>query len=196
MEEAVLDFCAAWELMIQNAPITEEELVERAIKRDQQAFTLLYDNSVDLIYRHIYYKISDQKEAEDLTQEVFIKAWKAISKYRRTEAPFKAWLLTIARNLVFDYYKGKKKVISLDEVNVLEEPSDDNIEQNYEAKENQDNIKKAILKLKGEKQSVVLMHFIDGLSYNEIAKILNKSEGAIRVIQFRALNELKKILNG
>jgi RNA polymerase sigma-70 factor (ECF subfamily) len=179
-----------------NTPIKEDKFVERAIKRDQGAFTTLYDRYVDLIYRHICFRISDQKEAEDLTQEVFVKAWKAINKYRKTEAPFKAWLLTIARNLVFDYYKARKKVVSLDEVDRIEEPSKENIEQEFEDQENLNYLKSAISKLEGDKQKVLLMHFIDDFSYSEIAKALKKTEGAVRVIQFRALNELKKILNG
>jgi RNA polymerase sigma factor (sigma-70 family) len=181
--------------MPQDTPLEEDGLVERAIKRDQQAFTTLYDRYVDLIYRHICYRISDKKEAEDLTQEVFIKAWKAINKYRKTEAPFKAWLLTIARNLIFDYYKASKKAVSLDEIGNLEEPSKENIEQDFEDQENRNYLKNAISKLGGDKQKVLLMHFIDDFSYSEIAEALKKSEGAIRVIQFRALNELKNILN-
>jgi RNA polymerase sigma-70 factor, ECF subfamily len=178
------------------APVKEEELVERAIERDQEAFAALYDRYVDLIYRHICFRISDQKEAEDLTQEVFVKAWKAVNRYRKTEAPFKAWLVTIARNLIFDYYKARKKVVSLDEPGSLEEPSKENIEQDLEDQENRNYIKNAISKLGKEKQQVVMMHFIDDFSYSEIAKALKKTEGAIRVIQFRALKELKKLLNG
>lgn len=175
---------------------TEESLVERAVQRDRAAFTALYDKYVDRIYRHVYYRVSNQSEAEDITQEVFIRAWKAINKYKRRGAPFVAWLLAIAHNLVVDYYKTRKESIPLDEARAVGGSEETNPEAMTEASLNRSYIRNAVSKLKGDKQKVILMRFIEGFSYGEIARLLNKSEGAVRVIQHRALGDLRRMLTG
>ncbi len=91
----------------------ERELVELAIKGDRAAFTALYDLHVSQVYRHVHYRVYSPAEAEDITQETFIKAWKAIERFRITGAPFVAWLLTIAHNLILDYYKAVRRAALL-----------------------------------------------------------------------------------
>jgi RNA polymerase sigma-70 factor (ECF subfamily) len=174
---------------------SEKSLIEKAIQRDRSAFTALYDRYVDQVYRHVYYKLSNRTEAEDITQETFVKAWKAIHKFKQTGAPFVAWLITIARHLIADHYKKRPNLVNLDDL-VLpasDHPSSDP-QRMAEASFNQEMVRKAVLKLKDDQQKVVMMRFIDGLSYAEIAQALGKSEGAVRVIQFRALSGLKQIL--
>ena len=173
---------------------SEDYLVQQAIKRDRAAFTALYERCVDRVYRHVYYRVSSHADAEDITQEAFVKAWKSIDKYKRTGAPFVTWIITIAGNLVIDHYRKQAKVIVTDEIYEVK-PAEQVQDPAREAEVNFDNaiIKAAILKLKGDKQKVILMHFIDGLTYEEIAKTLKKSGGAIRVIQYRALGELRSL---
>ncbi|MBI4286578.1 MAG: sigma-70 family RNA polymerase sigma factor [Chloroflexi bacterium] len=170
----------------------EESLVSRAVAHDKEAFTTLYDTFVGRVYNHVRYRVPDQSEAEDITQEVLIRAWKAIGKFKQTGAPFVAWLIKIARNLITDYYRSRKQCIPLDEVGAFsiagKNPED--------AIENGIDVRKALSKLKGVKQQVIMLRFVDGLSYAETAAVLHKSEGAIRIIQYRALNDLKCILNG
>ena len=174
----------------------EDSLVERAVNGDRAAFAALYDKCIEQVYRHVYYRTPSQSDAEDITQEVFIRAWKAINKYKKTGAPFVAWLLAIAHNLIVDYYKARKKLVSLEEAAAFSQTDETSPEAMTEASLNRSYIKNAIFKLKGEKQKVILMRFIDGFSYGEIAKVLNKSEGAVRVIQYRALNDLRRVLTG
>ncbi len=173
---------------------SEDWLVQRAVQRDKAAFATLYDSYMDRVYRHVYYRVSNQIDAEDITQEVFIRAWKAINKYKRTGAPFVTWLLAIAHNLIVDHYRARKNLVSLEEAEASNQTAEASPEAMAEASLNKDYVRRAVLKLKGEKQRVILMRFIDGLSYGEIAKVLNKSEGAVRVIQCRALNDLKHML--
>ena len=173
---------------------SEDSLVQRAIERDKAAFTALYDNYINQVYRHVYYRVSNRTDAEDITQEVFIKAWKAIDKYKKTGAPFVAWLITIAHNLVVDHYRAKRKLVSLEETEASSQIDETSPEVVAEAMFDKSYVRNAILKLKEEKQKVILMRFIDGFSYGEIAKTLGKSEGAVRVIQYRALNDLKRML--
>ena len=174
---------------------SEDYLVQQAIKRDRAAFTALYERCVDRVYRHVYYRVSSHADAEDITQEAFVKAWQSIDKYKRTGAPFVTWIITIAGNLVIDHYRRQQKVVVTDEIYEVK-PAEQVQDPSREAEVNFDNaiIKEAVLKLKGDKQRVILMHFIDGLTYEEIAGALNKSEGAIRVIQYRALGELRSLL--
>ena len=173
---------------------SEESLVKRAVQRDRVAFATLYDNCVVPVYRHVYYRVPNLADAEDITQEVFIKAWKAIDKYRYTGASFMAWLTTIAHNLIADHYRARKKLTSLGEAEASDNTAEASPEAMVEVTLNRIYIRNAIFKLKKEKQKVILMRFIDGFSYGEIAKVLNKSEGAVRVIQYRALNDLRRVL--
>ena len=174
---------------------SEDYLVQQAIKRDRAAFTALYEHCVDRVYRHVYYRVSSHADAEDITQEAFVKAWQSIDRYKRTGAPFVSWIITIAGNLVIDHYRKEQRVVVTDEIYEVK-PAEQIQDPAREAEVNFNNaiIKEAILKLKGDKQKVILLHFIDGLTYEEIAKTLNKSEGAIRVIQYRALGELRSLL--
>jgi RNA polymerase sigma-70 factor (ECF subfamily) len=183
--------------MEQSLPVHESEdyLVQQAIKRDRTAFTVLYERCVDRVYRHVYYRVSNQADAEDITQEAFVKAWKAIDKYKRTGAPFITWIITIAGNLIIDYYRSRKKDVITSEVyEKVPVSKDSDPEKQAEVNFNNALMKETIHKLKGDKQKVILMHFIDDFSYEEIAKALNKSEGAVRVIQYRALDDLRHLL--
>jgi len=173
----------------------EDLLIQRAIKRDRVAFATLYDKYVEQVYQHVHYRVSNQVDAEDITQEAFIKAWKAINKYKRTGAPFVAWLIAIARNLIVDHYKkARKNAVPLEEAKVSNQGSETSPEAIAETGLDRDHVKDAVSKLKGDKQKVITMHFIDGFSYQEIARTLHKSEGAVRVIQYRAFNDLRRLL--
>jgi RNA polymerase sigma-70 factor, ECF subfamily len=171
----------------------DTSLIEQALNRDPEAFTSLYELYVERVFRHVYYHLSDRSEAEDITQEVFVRAWKAISHYKNTGAPFMAWLITIARHLITDHFRSTKRLVTLTDMGMIECEGADP-EQIVADNLNRSFMRNAIMKLKGEKKDVILMRFIDGFTYEEIAKALNKSEGAVRVIQFRALKDLKQIL--
>lgn len=173
----------------------DDYLVKKAVEHDRAAFAELYDKYIDRVYKHVYYKVSDRSEAEDITQETFIKAWEAIGGYKRTGAPFAAWLIAIARNLIIDHYRARKKLVPLEEGFEIKNNPDTNPEAIAETNINNTIVRSAILKLKEEKQKVVMMRFIDGFSYTEIAAVLNKTEGAVRVTLCRALNDLKHLLD-
>ena len=83
-------------------------VVQRAIGHDAEAFGRLYDMHVDRVYRHIYYRVGNEADAQDLTQQVFFKAWQAIGRYKKMASPFVAWLMTISHNLVIDFYRTRK----------------------------------------------------------------------------------------
>jgi RNA polymerase sigma-70 factor, ECF subfamily len=170
-----------------------EKLVDRAIDGDGDAFGRLYDMHVDRVYRHVYYRVSNNADAEDLTQQVFIKAWQAISRYKKTASPFLAWLIKISHNLVIDFYRSKKPAAYIDFDITATKPETDPASL-VEAQFSQQEIRQAINKLHGDQQQVILMRFIEDFSYAEIAAALGKSEGAIRVILHRGLAKLKTIM--
>ena len=174
---------------------SEDYLVQQAIERNRQAFGALYDSSLDRVYRHVFYRVSNQADAEDITQEVYVRAWKAIHRYKTTGAPFTAWLLSIAGNLIIDYYRKRQKHSQISE-DLKEAPLESVPTPQEQAEINLDRtlLKEKVLRLKGDKQKVILMRFIDDRSVEEIATILKKTENAIRVIQFRALSDLRKMI--
>ncbi len=183
-----------------DAPQTEDEestLVAEAIAGDRTAFTRLYDLHYDRIYRHVLYRVRSVQDAEDLSQQVFLQAWQAMGRYRATGAPFVAWLFTIAHNLTMSFYRHNKRVrrqegddaMELDRVVAEGDP-----EEQAEARVDQERVRAAIVRLRPEQQLVLSLRFLENLSHHDIAETLGKSDGAIRVIQHRALQELRRIM--
>jgi RNA polymerase sigma-70 factor, ECF subfamily len=172
----------------------EKGLVQRAILQDKEAYAELYDLNVDRVFRHVYYRVCSKTDTEDIAQEVFVRGWKAIGNYKDRGAPFGAWLFAIADNLIADYFrKRKNKTVPLEEAEEVQDTACDPVEA-AEASIADSATRAAIWKLTGEKQKVILLRFIAGYDSSEIAKLLKKSEGAIRVIQFRALKDLRHLL--
>ena len=171
----------------------EAMLVQRAIGHDAEAFGRLYDMHVDRVYRHIYYRVGNEADAEDLTHQVFLKAWQAIDRYKKMASPFVAWLMTISHNLVVDFYRTRKDRAYL-EAEVLADDSALNPERAAEASFEQQRLRRAILQLGGDEQQVVILRFMEGFEFAEIASLLKKKEGNVRVILHRALVKLHNIL--
>lgn len=170
-----------------------DELVDRAVRGDTEAFGNLYDEYADRVYRHILYRTSSVEDARDLMQEVFIRAWRALPRYKRTSTPFVGWLMRISHNLVIDYYRTKKDQTYLNsEINYDSQVVDP--ETMVEAEFTQQTIRKAILRLPEDQQQVILLSFIEGFEYREIAGMLDKKEGNIRVMVHRALKKMREIL--
>lgn len=172
---------------------SEASLVERAINGEVAAFTDLYDCYHDRIYRHVYYRVARSEDAEDLTQQVFLRAWRAIGRYRQTGSPFVAWLFTIAHNEIVSFYRRQKPTSSLDD-EVGDWPSDERLEGIAEVRLEHERVRRAMMRLKPEQQQVLAMRFLESLEYRDIAAALGKSEGNIRVIQHRAIERLRQVL--
>lgn len=176
--------------------LNEDYLVESAIKGDQRAFTQLYDLYFDKIFRYIYFRIKKQSESEDLTQEVFIKALKAIGSYKPGQTPFASWLFRIAHNQMIDHVRKYKKYqsTSLEEaagVMGSEDPVAD-AERTIEVEQ----LNTAITQLPPAQQEVISLRFIAGLSISEVAQVSGKSEGTVKALQFNATVSLRKLLMG
>lgn len=173
---------------------SEGELVHRAIQGDAEAFGDLYMLHLDKIYRYIFYKVGNEREAEDLTEQVFLNAWEAIEGYRHRGYPFSSWLYRIAHNVVIDYYRTGKEEEPLDAA--VFTLADENLkpEELLAQRVEVTRLREAIAQLPEKKQELILLRFVEGLSHAEVAQILGKSEGSCRVMQHRALSALSKIL--
>ena len=179
---------------VQGLQDEERALVANAICGDPQAFTQIYDRYLDRIYRHIYYRVGHQSDAEDLTQQVFMQAWRAIGHYQQTNSPFLAWLFTIAHNVVVSFYRRAKNQQYLG-TDMASDQRWIDPEQVAEAGEREVAVRQAILRLKPDQQQVVMLRFVENLSHAEVAAALGKSEAAVRVVQHRALQALRQILS-
>jgi RNA polymerase sigma-70 factor (ECF subfamily) len=166
-------------------------IVLRAIRRDQDAFGELYDRHAVRVYRHIYYMVGNAAEAEDLTAQTFLRAWEAIERYQVRGAPFVSWLLRIAHNLGVSYLRSKRDSSELHD-GIVDTKERRDPEWSYQQTAEEEMVREAILKLREEQRQVIILRFIEDLDYKEVAEIIGKSVAAIRVIQHRALNSLRK----
>jgi RNA polymerase sigma-70 factor (ECF subfamily) len=174
-------------------PETEAEIVQRARNGDSDAFGRLYEKSLDRVYRYIYFRVTDDDIAEDLTSKVFLKAWENLPRFKAGSSPFIAWLYTIAHNAVIDYYRTKRQTAPLDEITSL--PSTDPLpDEQYDRLFAARALRESLQQLTGLQRDVVTMKLIDGMNTQEIATRLHKSCGAIRALQMRGLQALAKIL--
>ena len=183
--------------MRRSVPVAadDERLIERAIRGDREAFGRLYEKYAVRVFRHAYFLTSDQSLAEDLTAQTFLNALEAIPRYQHKGVPFIAWLLRITFNLSINYKKAKKNNGHAQLPETLE--ADGHLyspELSCEAKVDGERIWHEVQKLPGEQQQVIVMRFIDDLGYPDIAHVMGKSVGAVRVIQFRALANLRHIM--
>ncbi len=169
----------------------DTHLVLRAIQRDEEAFAELYERHVVRVFRHIYYMVGNASEAEDLTSQTFLRAWEAIDRYQVRGAPFVSWLLRIAHNLGVSYLRSKRESSQLHD-GIVDDKLRRDPESSYQQTAEEELVREAILRLRDEQRQVIILRFIEDLDYREVAEIIGKSVAAIRVIQHRALNALRK----
>jgi RNA polymerase sigma-70 factor (ECF subfamily) len=170
----------------------EESLVSRAQQKDAEAFSQLYEAYFDRIYRYLVLRIRNEYEAEDLTQQVFMKVLKSISSYKNKGVPFSSWLYRIAHNQLVDFLRQQNKKATVDiEGLPLPHVGDDPqhmIEQQVDIEE----LKKATGQLTEAQQEVISLRFAGELSIAQCAAIMGKSEGAIKALQHSAVLALRK----
>ena len=171
----------------------EKSYIKKAKHGNKEAFGLLYDHYLPKIYRFIFLKVTNKKEAEDISHEVFLSAWQNIHNYRYEGFPFSSWLYQIAKNAVIDFYRTSKKNLRIEMVDEELFKFTNQDPENLNTALELEKLRKIISYLKPDYQDVLIMKFIEDLSHEEIAAAMDKSEGAIRLIQHRALKELKSI---
>ena len=170
-------------------------LVELARNGDAEAFGLLYDHYQGSVYRFLYYRVGSVALAEDLTSETFFRALRSMSSFRWQGKDFGAWLMTIARNLTTDHYKSSRtRLESTTEDMSPHDSATEGPESAVLASLTNEALLAALKKLPAEQQECLIMRFLQGLSIAETAKILGRSDGAVKQLQLRGVRNLAKLM--
>ena len=172
----------------------EEYIIKEAQRGDRACYGMLYNHYVAPIYRFIYLKVSNREASEDLTHEVFLAAWQNLGRYRPQGFPFSSWLYQIARNRVIDHYRVHKQHQPIESADATLTAAPSGIEDRLDENLNLQKITSVLHKLSHDQQDVLIMKFVEDLSHAEIAQAMRKSEGAVRLIQHRAIQRLKQMV--
>jgi len=183
--------------------IKEKQIFFRLKKRDKEAFVLAYDAYAESIYRFVYFKVGGQEEAEDITSQVFLKTWDYIQNNNLKDyKTLKSLLYKVARNTVIDHYRkeSRKAESSLDtgvgdinDVNIADPAQD--ILGKISTKADYEILVLRMCDLKNEYREAIVLRYINELNIKEIAAVLDKSRGNVRVLIYRALKALKELVN-
>ncbi|MCX6718107.1 MAG: RNA polymerase sigma factor [Candidatus Staskawiczbacteria bacterium] len=157
-----------------------------------EQFGKIYDQYIDKIYRFVYLKVNSQEVAEDITSKVFIKGWESYQKQGSDIKNQSAFLYQIARNAVVDHYreKGRDRTISVDASPQIADPGT-NAHNKAILSADIEVVKKAIKKLKPEHQDIIIWHYLEDMPIDNIAQLLGKPAGTVRVMLHRGLKDLK-----
>jgi len=165
-------------------------------KYKEQFFSQLYDEYLERVYRFIYFKVSSEAIAQDLTSEVFTRLWKQISLDKEVKNP-SGFLFTLARNIVIDHYREtdkEKRNTDIDSIANTMEDKKQNIHNDAQIKEEFQAVTCAMDKLKEEYRQAVFLYYIEQEPIVEVAKTMGKSQGATRVLISRGMKHLRQIL--
>jgi RNA polymerase sigma-70 factor (ECF subfamily) len=170
-------------------------LVDLARAGDNEAFGYLYDHYNPAVYRFVYYRVSTQALAEDLTSETFFRALRSIASFQWQGKDFAAWLMTIARNLIVDYHKSARSRLEspTSEIGDREEQSATPEEHVLESLTHE-LLRAKLGELPAEQQECLVLRFLNSCSIAETAQILGKSEGAVKQLQLRAIRNLARLM--
>jgi len=170
----------------------DEQVIQQVKNGDAEAYGVLYDQYAEVIFRYVYSHLENRLDAEDLTEEIFLRAWRALPKYDERGLPFSAFLFRIARNSLIDYYRQRKVVQSIEDVELQShEPGP---EETVEVQIENRNLRETIARLREDYRNVLIFRFLSGLSPEETAQVMQRSVGAVRVLQHRALSALKDLM--
>ena len=175
------------------------EIVDRARTGDQQALAALYDWYLPRVYRYVLARVGNVMEAEDLTEEIFLKMLGAIAEFRWRKVPFSAWLFRIARNQVVSYFRrgnshGRPGRLLENSLNSVDSNDHHDPAAVVERRLALEDVLDAVRFLPDAQREVILLRFGADLSVAETAKVLGKREGNVKALQFKAVARLQKLL--
>lgn len=178
-------------------------LVTLAQQGDAEAFGLVYDAYVDSIYRYLYYRVGSHALAEDLTSETFLRALRRIDSFTWQGKDIGAWFVTIARNLVTDHVKSSRFKLEVTTADMLDADrpttggsggGPDGVEEEVLGRLQSEVLLEAVSELKPEQQECIVLRFLQGLTVAETAKVMKRTEGAVKQLQLRAVRALAKLM--
>jgi len=171
--------------------LSDDEILTLASQGDRDAFGFLYERYIDRIYNYVYYRTGNVNDAEDLTARVFQRAMNHIVNYTDRGVPFSAWLYRIAHNLVANWHRdrSRKQEIPLSEAPLI--AKGDAPESSLVHNQQQEALLKIIRSLPDERQTLLILKFVEHLSNAEIGEIMGRSEGAVKSLYHRTLLALR-----
>ncbi|MEX2446713.1 MAG: sigma-70 family RNA polymerase sigma factor [Dehalococcoidia bacterium] len=164
-------------------------LVDQARQGDAEAFGALYDRFQPEIVRYLTHRVGDADTAEDLAQQVFLKAWQAIPRYESRGVPFKAWLYRMAHNQMVDHFRTRRPTADLEGVEVVEAAEAEHLVLTAEMN---DALARALERLSEDHRQVLVLRFLMEKSAREIGEIMGRKEVTVRGLQMRALQALRR----
>ena len=177
-------------------PVEVGSLARQAANLDVSAFADLYRLYAPRVSRYVALRITGTQEAEDITNTIFEKAFAAIGRYQPSPAQFSTWLYTIAQNTIIDHYR-KRRLPQVDDAEAqlfAATDPDEGPEGSLLADERRRFVYQAVMQLTPEQREVVGCRFFFNLSVHEVAQMTGKTEGAVKALQFRALERLRRLL--
>lgn len=177
----------------------EQNIIRRAVNGDREAFMKLYEAYFDTVFRFIHYKVGHRETAEDLAQDTFLKALASISNFRG-DSKFQTWVMQIAKFTVMDYFRGKYQyqVVELEDYLASDRANlwEDDIDSAKEHKncKNEALLAKLLALLPPNYQAILKKRFLEAMSLKECAESMNITVNNAKVLQYRAIEKLKKLL--
>jgi RNA polymerase sigma-70 factor (ECF subfamily) len=178
--------------------VDDIQLLKDAVNGNPDAYGELYERYSTLIFRFLYAHSGNRLDAEDLTEDVFLRVWRSLPAYRERGIPFKAYLFRVARHALIDHYRKaghQQRTVSTEDVLLYDqEPGPaEVVSSNLE----QARIGEALTRMQNDDYRVVLiMRFLLDFSPDEAAQAMGRSIGALRVLQHRALQALRSLMDG
>jgi RNA polymerase sigma-70 factor, ECF subfamily len=172
----------------------DKRLLSLATRGDKKAFGFLYERYRDEIYRYAFYRVGDPHEAEDITANAFIKTWEHLPRIYEQDSSIRnlrSWLYQVARNLVVDHFRQAETLPLAHTLRDGQDSTKSSAEQNIE----HEHLAQRIMELRPEYQQIIILRFVNQLSHEEVAAIMELNAGQTRVMQHRALKELREILS-
>jgi RNA polymerase sigma-70 factor (ECF subfamily) len=174
---------------------SDAQLLAMAKAGERHAFGELYSRYLTPIYRYLRSRMLDPRDAEDLTETVFLRAYRALPRYQDRGWPFSAFLYQIARRLLVDHFRGRRPEVAWSEAHAQADDAQA-LEHGVERTLDWEAVSAAMTRLPDEHQEVIRLRVILGFSTREAAAWLGRTEGATRVLLHRALRSLRRSVRG
>jgi len=173
----------------------DQQVLERARTYDAQALAEIYDRHAGPIYGYLFRVIGDAAHAEDLAGEVFLRLLQALRTSRAPRDNLEGWLYRVAHNLAMDLFRRQKKgpAVPLAEELLAQDSQPSDLVEDGQIKQQ---LRTGMRRLTPDQHQVILLRFAEGFPAAEVARLMGKSEGAVKVLQHRAVNRLRKLLEG
>ena len=179
-----------------EAVCDEEQLLAGARQLDESALAQIHDCFYTLIYRYTRYRTSDDQIAEDAASEVFVRLLDALQNGKAPRQSLRGWLFSTANHIVNDHFRHHYRVQTedLEDHTSLSASAETDPEYQFQMQLTNEHLRATLARLTPDQQHVVSLRFGQGMSHREVAQLMGKSEGAVKLLQFRALRALRDLL--